>query len=256
MPCGVGGAAESRRPSSTSTALLQLVDDSELSGGVLDAERAMITRRFAIVNHALLGDTTMARALEAMRALAASTPDGAHVASVCGFACNVAALAGRWDDLEDFVQMGLAADPSSQFAFWGGHLLMSGAIAGRASRRRRRGHSLVHRGPRSLRRRGRNVGVGGARRTAGHGVCRARPPRRGDSVGARCARAGLDTRHERWTESIVLSAEAVVAHAAGGRGDSPRASRHCGVGRDRAGRARVAARVREIASGIAVSLDA
>ena len=234
---------------------LQLVDDSELSGGVLDAERAMITRRFAIVNHALLGDITMARALEAMRALAESTPDGAHVASVCGFACNVAALAGRWDDLEDFVQMGLAADPSSQFAFWGGHLLMSRAIAD------------VHRGDVDAgtasfaEARARYVDAGGTSALAAHDallamVCAEHGRLDVATPSVLAARAELDTRHERWTESIVLSAEAVVAHAAGDAETArERLATAVSVATEQ-GAHGLLLRVREIASGIAVSLDA
>ncbi len=197
----------------------------------------------------------MARALEAMRELAESTPDGAHVASVCGFACNVAALAGRWDDLEDFVQMGLAADPSSQFAFWGGHLLMSGAIA------------AVHRG---------DVDAGTASFTEARLATSTRAERRHwrrtthcwpwrvPSTAAstwrlrRCSlpHAELDTRHERWTESIVLSAEAVVAHAAGDAETArDRLATAVSVATEQ-GAHGLLLRVREIASGIAVSLDA
>ncbi len=234
---------------------LQMVDESEPGGGVLDAERAMITRRFAIVNHALLGDITMAGALDAMRDLAANAPDGAAVASVCGFACNVAALAGRWDDLEDFEQMGLAADPSSQFAFWGGHLLMSGGIA--AARR-----GDVDAGTASFTEaRARYVDAGGtsalaaydafvAMVTAKHGRLDVAVP------SAVAARHELDLRHERWTESIVLSAEAVVAHAAG---DAETARERVVTAVSVAtaqGALGLLRRVREIAAEIRVALDA
>jgi hypothetical protein len=70
------------------------------------------------------------------------------------------------------------------------------------------------------------------------------------------ARSELETRHERWTESVVLSAEAFVAHAAG----------DAEVARERLvtavsvateqGALGLLCRVREIASEIDVPLDA
>ena len=234
---------------------LELVDGSNVAGGVLDAERAMITRRFAIVNHALLGDTAMAAALEEMRALAAGTPDGADVVSVCGFASNLAALAGRWNDLEDFEQMGLAADPSSQFAFWGGHLLMSGAIA------------AAHRGDVDAgaaafsEARARYVDAGGTSALAAYDAFMAMVSAKhgrldvaAHSVAA--ARRELDTRHERWTESVVLSAEAVVAHGAGdGETARERLVAAASVAAEQ-GALGLLRRVGEIASEIGLPLDA
>ena len=70
------------------------------------------------------------------------------------------------------------------------------------------------------------------------------------------ARAELDTRHERWTESTVLSAEAVVAHAAG---DAETARERLATAASVAteqGALGLLRRVRDIASEIAVPLEA
>ena len=70
------------------------------------------------------------------------------------------------------------------------------------------------------------------------------------------ARAELDTRHERWTESIVLSADAVVARAAGDVETArERLATAVSVATEQ-GAHGLLLRVREIASEIAVSLDA
>ena len=232
---------------------LDLIGDDEWGGGVLDAERAMITRRFAIVNHALVGGIGMTDALDAMRDLASRAPDGAAVASVCGFACNLAALAGRWGDVEDFEQIGLAADPSSQLAFWGGHLLMSGAIA--AVQRGEIDEGLTA----FSEARARYVDAGGTSALASYDallamVCAARGRVDLATPAVEDARRELDTRHERWTESLVLAAEAVVAHA---RGDDATARARLAAGAAVAtdqGGLGLARRVAEIATEIGLPL--
>jgi hypothetical protein len=105
-----------------------LVEPLPVPEAAFQAEQRMIIEVFWIFNHAMAGDMSADEALARYDDLVGALPDRFSVASICGFAVTLALTLGHWDGAERFVGIGMAADPSAQFAFWNGQLLMQDGV--------------------------------------------------------------------------------------------------------------------------------
>jgi DNA-binding SARP family transcriptional activator len=179
-----------------------------------EGEKRLVNRTFWIWMHAAAGDITAAEAFAHFDDLIALMPDRFAISSICGFAATTAIVLGEWDAVERYVQISVEADPSAQFAFWGGQVLMQRGIvlawrghcdeavasftAGRERYTSIGGRSAVATFEATL-----------AVHLANHG--RLADARR--AVDA--ARGELDAYGELWNEPVVLLAEGAVLRAEG-----------------------------------------
>ena len=185
------------------------------------AEKYLITQVFWLFFHALHGDVAPSDLFAGFDEMLAQSADPFATASICGFASTCALSLGHWDQAERYAQVGLAADPRSEFEFWAGQVQMQIGVtqAWRGSR-----HEAVT-----------SFAAGLARYTGVHGrsgvatfiaTLAANLARHGHADDARAwvdrARLELDTYREGWNEPIVLLAEAMVAHLEGDTGATDR----------------------------------
>jgi tetratricopeptide (TPR) repeat protein len=111
-------------------ALTQLAD-APPPADAFEAEYTVIAQDFVLWSYAAHGDMSVDDVHAAFEALLATVPP--HVVpGVCAFAGAVSAVHGRWDDLDRFVHRALDADHASQFAFFGGQLLMQRGLVAAA----------------------------------------------------------------------------------------------------------------------------
>ncbi len=105
--------------------------DAPPPADAFEAEYTVIAQEFVLWSYAARGDRSVDDVLAAFDALLPTVPP--HVVSgVCAFAGGVSAVHGRWDDLDRFVHRALDADHASQFAFFGGQLLMQRGLVAAA----------------------------------------------------------------------------------------------------------------------------
>jgi DNA-binding SARP family transcriptional activator len=185
----------------------------EQFGGLM-GERRLVNHTFWLWMHLVTGDMSVDDVFRGFDRLVARMPERFAISSVCGFAATAAIVAGAWDHLDRYVQLGFETDPGSQFSFWyGQHLMQRSIVLARQGRVDEALESFAagHE---------RYTGVDGrsalpafqatlAMQIAAHG--RVEDARR--QVDG--ARLELDTYDERWNEPIVLLAEGVVTHAEG-----------------------------------------
>ena len=149
----------------------------------------VIAHSFGLYCHAAHGDQTPEEALVGFDFMLGIVPPAA-VPAVCAFGAAVAAVHTRWDAVDRLVRRALELDPASQFAFFGGQLLMfRGARRGAQRRLRHRDRQLCG-GPleAALHRRSlRNAELSGAARRA------ARPGGRVNDAAELVAGARLQT---------------------------------------------------------------
>jgi DNA-binding SARP family transcriptional activator len=179
-----------------------------------EGEKRLVNRTFWLWMHGVAGDLAAADVFRQFDEMIQVMPDRFAVASICGFAATAAIALGAWKDVDRYVRISVEADPSSQFAFWGGQVLMQRAVVlawgglidesiASFTEGKERYTSIGARSALA------SFEASLAMHLAIHG--RVDDARRA----AAGARAELETFDERWNESIVLMAEGAVARAAG-----------------------------------------
>lgn len=108
-----------------------LLHDAPPPSGPLEREQPLVATSFRLYCHAAHGTMTPEQALAGFDELIATLPstavDGRHQL-VLALACRVAAVHRRDDALEALVARALVLDPTAQFAFFGGQLLLYRAL--------------------------------------------------------------------------------------------------------------------------------
>ena len=177
------------------------------------AEQQLVSYTFQALNHALAGDWTDEQVFGAFDFLIASVPP-VGIPSICGFALTTVSFLGRWDRLDHFQAVANEADPNSDFAFWGGQLLMYRACSVARTGDVEAGLELFESGQARYTTIGGHSGLPTFMAT--FAACAAEHGR--VDLGARFVAAAFDelrARGERWNEAPIHTAAAVVAHAAG-----------------------------------------
>jgi hypothetical protein len=183
-----------------------------------DLEHRVVAHAFRLYVHAAAGDLTPEQAFSEFDSVLALLPPVAWPA-VCSFAGAVASVHARWDALDHFVCQAFDADPGSQFAFFGGQLLMFQGLVQASRGELDAGIASFVDG------RARFRAVGGRSGSTTFQALLAELLARAGRVAdagefAAGARLQTDETGEAWNEVTVCIAEAVVAHA---RGDEDRA---------------------------------
>jgi hypothetical protein len=101
----------------------ELFEISPPPSDAFELEQRLTAHVFGLFNHAAHGDISADEAFAGHDELLATWPPVVSPA-ICGFASTTAAVHARWDAVDRYVRRALDADPASQFAFWGGELLM------------------------------------------------------------------------------------------------------------------------------------
>ncbi len=180
-------------------------------GDALEGEQRMVTASFHLTCHAIHGDRTADEVRDGFVALAGLAPPLA-VPSICGLAGSTAMSLGRFDHLAEHAEHALQADPSSQFAFWGGQLLMHRAVVAAEAGHLDEGREAFAEGEERYLRIGARTSLPNFQAAmAGRLAVRGDVDAAADLTTA--ARRNLGD--EVWAEPQVLVAEAYVAHAVG-----------------------------------------
>ena len=219
----------------------------------LASEQRMLCQTFWLYNHGTFGDVEVDEVMARFDAMIAAHPDPFAVTSICGFAATTANALGRFDQVEHFVDVSLAADPGRQFAFWVAQSLMHSGIVAAWKGRVDEALSRLAEGKARYTGIGARSGMSGfeasvALNLAGHGAT---------ADAARLvanARDELERYGERWNEPIVLIAEGVVAAR---RGEARAAAKHLGEAVDCAtsqGAHALAARAHQVAAATGIDL--
>jgi DNA-binding SARP family transcriptional activator len=219
----------------------------ELLAG-FEGEKRLVNRTFWLWMHAVTGDIPQAEIFRRFDELITLLPDRFATSSICGFAATVAVTLGAWSDLERYVQISIDANPSSQFAFWGGQVLMQQAIV--MARRGEIDQALTT----FVEGKERYTGIGGRSALASfestlamHVALHGRVDDARRVVGS--ARAELDTWDERWNEPIVLIAEGIVARACGDEDRAKKKLAQASAAADEQGSYVISARARALLEG-------
>jgi DNA-binding SARP family transcriptional activator len=101
-----------------------LLDQVSLPDDPFRAERRLVTHTFWLYTHAVIGDVALSEVWAAHDALLTSLPDPVSRASVAGFAATTAVVLHEWERAAEFIRRGSEANPSAQFGFWYGQMLM------------------------------------------------------------------------------------------------------------------------------------
>jgi len=184
-----------------------------------EAEYTVIAHTFSLWSHAAHGDMSVDDALAGFEALLAVVPPPA-VPGICSFGGAVSSVHGRWDALDRSVRLALDADNSSQFAFFGGQLLMQRGVVEAATGDLDAGVESFLEGRRRYRT------IGGRTMIVTYQSLVAEQLGRAGRVGeanelVAGARRLVDELGMGWEAIPLLVAEGVIAHAAG---DGARAS--------------------------------
>ena len=190
-----------------------LLADAPPPEDAFEGGQRVIAHCFGLYCHAAHGDQTPEEALAGFDFMVGVVPPPA-VAAVCYFGAAVGAVHTRWDAVDRLVRHALELDPASQFAFFGGQLLML------------RGLVDAHRGDydaglaRFVEGRSRLRAVGGRSGTPTYQALLAelvaQAGRLNDATElAAGARLQTDESGEGWNEVTICIAEGVVAAASG-----------------------------------------
>jgi DNA-binding SARP family transcriptional activator len=187
----------------------ELLDGVAPPEDTFGAEQFVVSFTFWLYNHALHGSLTVDETRRLFRQLHDQIPDPVGRASVCGFALTTFAPLLEWEAVDEFEELALLADPRSQYGFWGGQLQMHRGILAAWKGRVDDGLELFAHG------RARYLGIGGCSGMHSFEACMGLLlAQQGRVVEARAAadaaRSFVETRHERWGESLVCLAEAAV----------------------------------------------
>jgi tetratricopeptide (TPR) repeat protein len=229
---------------------VELFEGGPPPADAFEAEHRLVALGFGLFCQAAHGDLPAPAALDVFEAAIAELPPVA-VPAACMFAGAVAAVHGRFDRLERLIAHAVEVDPSSQFAFFGGQMLMfRGLIAATRG-------DLDEAIATFVEGRHRYRGVGGRSGTSSYqallGELLARAGRVNDAAELISgARRQLDDSGDGWNEVTVAVAEGVLAHAAG---DSDRAAERfrsaISTGREQ-GALALAERAADVAAGLGV----
>lgn len=212
------------------------------------AEQQLVSYTFELLTGAMVGTRPEEDTFAGFDFLIASVPT-VGVASICGFAGTTACFLGRWDRVAHVVAVALEADPASDFAFWGGQLLMYRGMTTARAGDVEAGRRLFEEG------RQRYTGIGGHSGLptfqASFALCCAEQGRVDLAEQLVVdAWAELHDRGERWNEAIIHTCAAAVAHAAG---DGERAAEQLALAvavAERQGAAALVARARAVADDL------
>jgi hypothetical protein len=248
---GQGKVEDAYRHFATS---VELLDGCAPPADDFAAEQQLVSFTFELLTGAMVGARPEADTFAGFDYLVAAVPP-VGVPSICGFALTTASFLGRWDVMEHFQAKALEADPASDFAFWGGQLLMYRAITTARAGDVDAGVALFEAGQ------DRYTGIGGHSGLptfqASFAASAAEQGR--VDVGERFVVAAWDElrdRGERWNEATIHSCSAIVAHAGG---DADRAAdelAHAVAVAERQGALALAARARSLARDLGVDLPA
>ncbi|MCZ7528718.1 MAG: AAA family ATPase [Acidimicrobiia bacterium] len=190
-----------------------LLETSPPPDDAFELEHRLTTYAFRLFNHAAHGDHTADEALAGFDELLAAWPPVVGPA-ICGFAGTTAAVHARWDALDHFVRRALDADPASQFAFWGGQLLMYRGLVEAQRGEVDAGLASFVEGRTRFRSVGGRAGIASFQALMGELLARAgRVPDAAELVAG--ARLQTDETREGWNEVTVCIAEGVVAYHSG-----------------------------------------
>jgi hypothetical protein len=191
-----------------------------LAGGpppadAFEGEYTVVAHAFSLWSHAAHGDLSVDDAHAGFDGLLAIVPPPA-VPGVCAFGGAVSAVHGRWEELDRFVHLALDADHASEFAFFGGQLLMQRGVVEAASGRLDDGVASFLEGRRRYR------AVGGRTMIVTYQSLVAEQLGRGGRVSEAAelgsgARRMVDELGMGWEQIPLLVAEAVIALGAGDR---------------------------------------
>lgn len=173
-------------------------------------QRAVISS-FRFINHAFHGDWQPEQAFAGFTAMTEALPPVA-VPSICCLAASMAACLGHWDHVDAYVHRAFTADPSSQFAFWGGQLLMLRGMGEVRAGRAAEGLASFAEGE------ARYLSIGARTSLQNFQACMAlllSLHGHGQDAARLAAAARSRTGDEAWAEVMVLIAEAAAAHADG-----------------------------------------
>jgi DNA-binding SARP family transcriptional activator len=110
---------------------VELLREAPAPTSPLEREQPLIAETFRAYCHAATGSSSPEHALagfdELLDALPPTAVDGRHQL-VLALGCRVAAVHGCWDSLDGMVGRAAELDPSEQFAFFGGQLLLYRAV--------------------------------------------------------------------------------------------------------------------------------
>jgi DNA-binding SARP family transcriptional activator len=182
----------------------------------LRLEQRMLANTFSTFNHGLLADITLGEAYERYDVLLAVVDhDRFATASVCGFASALAVVGNDVDGIDRFVERAKTVDPDAQFGFWSGMSLMHRGVGHVVRGDVERGLDEFSAGEAVFTATGAHTALPSFQAAFSIALTEA-----GlidiASAWADKARRTQDEGWERWSLSLVLAAEACVAH---GRGD-------------------------------------
>jgi DNA-binding SARP family transcriptional activator/tetratricopeptide (TPR) repeat protein len=192
---------------------IALMQDAPPPSNAFEAEYAVIAHAFALWSHAAHGDLSVDDAHAGFDGLLAVVPPFA-VPGVCAFAGAVASVHGRWDDLERYVRRALDADDASQFAFFGGQLLMQRGVVEAAGGHLDDGVASFLEGRRRYRAVGGRTMIVTYQSLVAELLGRAGRTAEATELAAG-ARRQVDVLGMGWEEIPLLVCESVVAHGAG-----------------------------------------
>lgn len=208
---GSGRVGEAAR---TLDRAVELLDGVPPPDDLFMAEQYLVTFTFWLYNNLIHGALTVPEAMDLYQQLHDGIPDPVGRASACGFAMTTFAPLLEWEAVDHFGRLAVAADPRSQYGFWGGQLQMHLGLLAAWKGRIDDALGLFASG------RARYNGIGGysgmhsfessmAILLAQQGHLE--PAR----TAAAAARGHVDHSGERWAEVSVFMAEAWVAHGDG-----------------------------------------
>ena len=123
-----------------------LLADAPPPEDAFEGGQRVIAHSFGLYCHAAHGDQTPEEALAGFDFMLGMMPPEA-VPAVCAFGCAVAAVHTRWEAVDRLVRHALELDPASQFAFFGGQLLMFRGLVEATQRRLRHRDRQLRGGP-------------------------------------------------------------------------------------------------------------
>lgn len=193
---------------------MELLRDAPPPTNPLVAEIRMITVMFWLLNHAIRGDRSDEETFEDFDGMLDAAPDRLAAASVSGFAASCALWFHAWDVADRFGRAGAAANTHGHFGFWGGQASMQLGIAGVRDDDIEAALHVFDTGRQRYNEAGGRSGMPSY--LAAMAIALAERGRLEEARSyVHAAFSELETFGEKWNASIVWTASALVAHAAG-----------------------------------------
>jgi tetratricopeptide (TPR) repeat protein len=195
---------------------MDLIGQVPLPDDPFRAERRLVIWTFWCYMHAVRGDVPVDDVWATLHHLLSVVPDPVGRATIAGFAATTSVTLHEWDQAERFIALGSEANPSAQFGFWHGQLMM---IRGILHARRGEVEASIEAFEVGYRQ---YTGIGGGSGVptfaALQGLALLDQRR---TAAVRLARRTVDRSQEGWNEATVLLAEGRLAAA---EGDDERAA--------------------------------